>query len=278
MVLLFLSAKLDRLIQIYACQQPNGKAMRVRVGAKAIAPNWLVAIEFRCHRRPQETSNRQGLTRAGCPLKLDHQFAPPAPISPERLRMHCFRSMHTVLRAGGRLTVALGLVGFIVANTGLPSSAPSPRAGRTRVGHFSARIVRAVACPLTNVCAAVAASRPERLAWAKANHIDAPAELLAQVADELAALLVHDDDHDGGELAEHEHAGSNKHGASCCSHAAADTVETTACAKCDHADAAEQEACHHDDGGDEHINSENGDDQRNWRLLTAGKSLSSSAR
>lgn len=176
--------------------------------------------------------------------------------------MHCFRSLPTVLRAGGRFTVALGLVGFLVANTGLPVVRPMAPRGKDKSKPFLCQD-RPCGCMSAEEClrGCCCFSARERLAWAKANHQDAPNELLVQVAAELQAAQTADDHRDHETITEHEHADGKQH-ASCCSNAVAEATQKAACTTCDHAESVGHHACqdHHD-----------GDDQgEEDRALTAG--------
>ncbi|HVU86010.1 MAG TPA: hypothetical protein VHD36_01735 [Pirellulales bacterium] len=160
--------------------------------------------------------------------------------------MRCFRSMHTVLRAGGRLTVALGLIGFLVANTGLPVVRPLGPRGKDKSRPFLCQD-RPCGCMSADEClrGCCCFSARERLAWARSNDIEVPAELLAQVADELVTPPLLDGDHDHGELA--EHSDGERHDGACCSRSTASDAQKNACAKCDHADMANHAACHDDE-------------------------------
>jgi hypothetical protein len=192
--------------------------------------------------------------------------------------MRCFRSMHTVLRASGRLTVALGLMGFLVANTGLPVVRPLAQRGKDKSQPFLCQD-RPCGCMSADEClrGCCCFSARERLAWAKANHVDAPVELLAQVADELLAAQTADEDHDHECVAEH-HADSKQH-ASCCSDANAKATETNACAKCDHAESVEPGAVHHRHDGDDQSHEEQGlAAAEGWQILFIVGPLASQCR
>ncbi len=199
--------------------------------------------------------------------------------------MRRFRSTHSVGRYASRLTVVAGLVGFLVANTGLPVVRPVAPRGKDKSKPFLCQD-RPCGCMSADEClrGCCCFTARQRLAWAKENNIEPPAELIAAAdregaprdthshahADELAGHHHDADNDDGGCVHGESDHDANIHepaGTKCCGRSAARVVSPAACGKCDHAGTLASEACHvghhteHDDSDKTEQSDEHG-----WRI------------
>lgn len=217
------------------------------------------------------------------PLKLGLQVSPPAKVLPNRVLMRRLRSLDRVGHLASRWIVGLGLVGFLVVNTGLPVVRPVAPRGKDKSKPFLCQD-RPCGCMSADEClrGCCCFSARQRLAWAKANNIEAPHELIAAAAQESSPHdeADHDHDHDA-EIAGADHDGheiSHEHEAnSCCSASKQDDKpreSASACAKCDRQETGSSMVCRlHEDGeaqpaADTDITSRlnNGQNKRGWRI------------
>jgi hypothetical protein len=127
--------------------------------------------------------------------------------------MHCIRVIHRSRREASRLTVMAGLLGFIVLNLGLPLvQPPQDKREKDRSTPFPCQN-RPCGCMSARDCfrSCCCFSARERLAWAAAHKVEAPAELVAAAASEQDTCD------------EHEHA---EH---CCTKPSASSTATHGC-------------------------------------------------
>jgi hypothetical protein len=156
------------------------------------------------------------------------------------------RYTNSLGRIASRLTVVMGLAGFLVVSTGLPVVQPvDAPAGKDTSKPFPCQN-RPCGCTSQDECmrGCCCFSASQRLAWAKEHDVEAPAELVA--------------------LAEREHHdGSTAKG--CCA------VESQA-----HGTA--QSACHHAQGDGHHEHSDGESAGPTWRLSFISGVLASHCR
>jgi hypothetical protein len=164
--------------------------------------------------------------------------------------MRRFRLTKSLGRVASRLTVVMGLVGFLVVNSGLPVVQPvNAPSGKDKSKPFPCQS-RACGCMSQDQCmrGCCCFTASERLAWANEHDVKAPAELVAE--------------------AEHEHERGDdpQLAKSCCATGAA-IEPTAACANCDDA---------HDDANHEHANEEEG--SQGWHVTFIMGALASHCR
>ncbi|HEY1598762.1 MAG TPA: hypothetical protein VGG64_04125 [Pirellulales bacterium] len=144
--------------------------------------------------------------------------------------MHCCRLTSRLGRFSGRLTVVVGLLGFLVVNTGLPLvQRVPPQLTKDKSTPFPCQD-RPCGCMSAEECfrGCCCFTAKQRLAWAIEHDVAAPPELLA--------------------AAEHEHADGDDHdhAESCCTAATTHTTTCStpagACASCDESHAAEKQS------------------------------------
>ena len=125
--------------------------------------------------------------------------------------MCSMRPLHTLGRAASRFLTALGLCGFLVANTGLPVVQPVVSTAKDTSKPFPCQN-RPCGCMSQEACmrGCCCFSASQRLAWAQEHGVIAPEELVAAAA--------HEHDHDDGPTAK-----------TCCT-AASHTTSESACA------------------------------------------------
>ncbi len=190
------------------------------------------------------------MTGVRTPLKLGLQVSPPVKVPPKRVRMRRSRSLDRVGHFASRWIVGLGLVGFLVVNTGLPVVRPVAPRGKDKSKPFLCQD-RPCGCMSADEClrGCVLLTARQRLAWAKANNIEAPRELIAAAAKENASHSEADHDHES-ELADADHDGhevGHEHETkSCCSvskHGDKPSDSSNACAKCDRQVTGSSMAC-----------------------------------
>jgi hypothetical protein len=134
--------------------------------------------------------------------------------------MRPFRSTNSLGRVAGRLTVVMGVVGFMVANIGLPVVQPvNPPLGKDKSKPFPCQN-RPCGCMSQDECmrGCCCFTAAQRLAWARDHDVEAPPELIA--------------------AAEHEHGVDSRLAKACCTTETATAPHATS-GTCDesHADA-----------------------------------------
>ena len=142
--------------------------------------------------------------------------------------LHCMRCIRVIDRMGrvaSRLTVMAGLLGFVVLNLGLPLVQPPAHERAKDTSKPFPCQNRPCGCMSAGDCfhSCCCFSARERLAWAVAHKVEAPAELMAAAASEEHAC----DEHERAER--------------CCARQPSAATAQAPCGDHDHAQSADDE-------------------------------------